>query len=102
MEPIVSTKATLPDEVLRDSEAGYRWLFESTSIDGLMILDARTGQVIEKGTKYDVEDNGIGIKPEHCGQIWVEGAPGSGFKFYLSLPSERKDSGPDKEYEQSC
>ena len=47
MKPIPTTKATLPDEALLDSEARYRWLFESTAIDGIMILDAKTGQVVD-------------------------------------------------------
>ncbi|MCX6564971.1 MAG: PAS domain S-box protein [Candidatus Aminicenantes bacterium] len=47
MKPIPITKATLPDEALLDSEARYRWLFESTAIDGIMILDAKTGQVVD-------------------------------------------------------
>jgi PAS domain S-box-containing protein len=47
MKPIPTTKVTLPDETLRDSEARYRWLFESTAIDGIIILDAKTGQVVE-------------------------------------------------------
>ncbi|MHB8054751.1 MAG: PAS domain S-box protein [Candidatus Aminicenantales bacterium] len=33
--------------MLRDSEARYRWLFESTAIDGIMILEAKTGQVVD-------------------------------------------------------
>jgi PAS domain S-box-containing protein len=47
MKPFANTKGIPPDEMLRDSEARYRWLFESTAIDGIMILDAQTGQVVD-------------------------------------------------------
>jgi PAS domain S-box-containing protein len=47
MKRVATTKGILPDEMLRDSEARYRWLFESTAIDGIIILDAETGLVVD-------------------------------------------------------
>jgi len=47
MKSFLNPKTPLPDGMLRDSEARYRWLFESTAIDGLIILHAKTGQVVD-------------------------------------------------------